>query len=222
MSLQLNLRLTLNTTSLPGLEDGPMRLGSQDGLTTDRSPQEAAHVSLIPRQARAKGLLTSGTCGPRSFGTSNSYALQSSLVSKLHQRLPLTGGILWHLIWSQRTTPQQRLIYHLRALEPHTVDKGCSGWLTPTVQDSNGRTYHNQRDGSIRLSMLGQTRVAWPTPRASREGREKIDVMLKGVRASGAPVPVGLASAVQLAVWNTPTVNDSKNNGSALRCAEKR
>jgi hypothetical protein len=29
-------------------------------------------------------------------------------------------------------------------------------WPTPTVQDSNGRTHHNQRDGSKTLSLLGQ------------------------------------------------------------------
>lgn len=34
-----------------------------------------------------------------------------------------------------------------------------SGWATPTVQDSNGRDRHNQRDGSVVLSLLGQARL---------------------------------------------------------------
>lgn len=29
-------------------------------------------------------------------------------------------------------------------------------WPTPTAQDANGRDRHNQRDGSVRLSLLGQ------------------------------------------------------------------
>lgn len=38
-------------------------------------------------------------------------------------------------------------------------------WATPTVQDANGRDRHNQRDGSVRLSLLGQVRM-----RPGREG----------------------------------------------------
>lgn len=34
------------------------------------------------------------------------------------------------------------------------------GWQTPTVQDSNGRDRHNQKDGSVILSLLGQSRLA--------------------------------------------------------------
>jgi hypothetical protein len=33
-------------------------------------------------------------------------------------------------------------------------------WQTPTVQDSNGRTHHNQRDGGVILSLLGQSALS--------------------------------------------------------------
>ncbi len=39
-------------------------------------------------------------------------------------------------------------------------------WQTPTVQDANGMDRHNQRDGTVRQSLLGQARV-WPTATAT-------------------------------------------------------
>jgi hypothetical protein len=36
-------------------------------------------------------------------------------------------------------------------------------WQTPTVQDARGRDRHNQKDGSVILSLLGQARLL-PTP----------------------------------------------------------
>jgi len=36
-------------------------------------------------------------------------------------------------------------------------------WPTPTAQDANGRTHHNQTNGTKTLSLLGQVRI-WPTP----------------------------------------------------------
>lgn len=49
---------------------------------------------------------------------------------------------------------------------PLTSASGSGFWPTPTVQDANGRDRHNQRDGSVTLSLLGQARM-WPTPTAS-------------------------------------------------------
>jgi len=40
---------------------------------------------------------------------------------------------------------------------------GSGSWQTPTKQDGCGRTYHNQKDGSKRPSLLGQV-IQWPTP----------------------------------------------------------
>jgi len=185
MSYQMTLNLTSSATSLQVSAAGPVRSSSLVGQKTSPSGQEVSHANLSARQARGQGLLTSGTYGHRSFGSSASVALQSSLVSRLVQRLPLSGGISWHLIWKTRTTPRLRQICLLRASGLHTGETGCSGWGTPTVQDGNGRDRHNQRDGSIRLSLLGQAR------------------------------------ATQLAAWTTPTVNDSKNNGSPSQMSRK-
>ena len=166
MSLQLNLNLTIRSTSLQGSEFGLMPSYKQAGQMTDQSLPDLVHAS--PGQAQEKGLITKTTeiYGGQCFGTSNSFALQQSLVSKLHQAMDCDGGILWRLTWKQRTTPQLRLIYQLRALGYRISDKDCFGWQTPTVQDGNARTHHNQKDGSQRLSLLGQARTShWPTPK---------------------------------------------------------
>jgi hypothetical protein len=46
-----------------------------------------------------------------------------------------------------------------------TLGVAVKMWQTPTVQDANGRTHHNQRDGSKRASLLGQITM-WPPPAA--------------------------------------------------------
>ena len=185
MSYQMTLNLTSSATSLQVSAAGPLLSSSQVGQKIDQSGQEASPAFLSARQAKEQGLLTSGTYGQRSFGSSASVNLQSSLASRLVQRLPLSGGISWHLIWKTRTTPRLRQICLLRASGLHIDEIDCSGWGTPTVQDGNGRDRHNQRDGSIRLSLLGQARAAEP------------------------------------ATWTTPTVNDSKNNGSPSQMLRK-
>lgn len=167
MSYQLTLSLTASAISSQALAAGPLLSSSQDGQKTSLSGQGVFPATLSARQAREQGLMTSGTYGQLSFGSSSSVALQSSLASKLVQSLPLSGGISWHLTWRARTTPRLRQICQLRASGLRIGEIGCSGWGTPTVQDGNGRDRHNQRDGSIRLSLLGQARAMWSTPVAS-------------------------------------------------------
>ena len=203
MSLQMTLDLTLSAISLPESAAGQERLDSQDGPTINPYSVDLLHASLSPRQAREQGLLTSGTYGPRSFGTSSSVALASCLASKSHQQMPCGGGMLWRLTWKTRTTPALRSICALRASALTTSGSDCTGWQTPTVQDSNGRDRHNQRDGSIKLSLLGESRIAaWPTPKAQNANSP-------GIHGNGGQDLQTIAS------WSTPTVNDAKNNGSA-------
>lgn len=79
-------------------------------------------------------------------------------------------------------------------------------WPTPTAQDANGRDRHNQRDGSVTLSLLGQAR-AWPTPRAT-DGTHGGRVTSRKSREGG-----NLVEAMSAEIFPTPTVNDAKNNG---------
>jgi hypothetical protein len=80
---------------------------------------------------------------------------------------------------------------------------GDATWQTPTAQDANGRTHHNQRDGSKRASLLGQ--VVWPTPtKSDGEGGPGVSEKRKG--------GLNLRTAVRES-FPTPTVQDASNNG---------
>jgi hypothetical protein len=46
-----------------------------------------------------------------------------------------------------------------------SLDRFVRLWPTPTVQDAHGRDRHNQKNGGVILSLLGQARQ-WPTPTA--------------------------------------------------------
>ena len=82
-----------------------MPSNSPDGLITNPAGPEVAHVNLTPRQAKEKGLLTSGTYGPRSFTLSKLENLSQSLANKLKQRLTTAGLISLKMTCKELTTP---------------------------------------------------------------------------------------------------------------------
>jgi hypothetical protein len=111
---------------------------------------------------------------------------------------------------------------------------GDETWQTPTAQDANGRTHHNQRDGSKRASLLGQVAM-WPTVRSSdgeRGGRRDLIQAVRGnpnshykmwptPKASAAGPDfaklersaTGISLATAVAMFPTPTAQDASNNG---------
>ena len=105
----------LNATSSPGSESGPMRSGLPDGKTSGRSGPDPAHANLSPRQARAAGLMTSGTYGPPGTGSSSSADLQSSLASRLQAALQKRGSTMYRLTWKVWAMPSGRLLSRLAA-----------------------------------------------------------------------------------------------------------
>jgi len=130
---------TPNAISSPASASGAAPCEVQDGQTTGPSGQAPAPASLSARQAKALGLMTSGICGPHGTTSLSSAALQSSLESRLQARMPLSGGILFKLIWKQRVTPQGRRICALRASVPRTSDSDCGGWPTTGAGDEKWR-----------------------------------------------------------------------------------
>ena len=124
-----------NATSSLELECGHTHCAKQDGPTTDRCGQEAVLVSLSARQAKERGLLMSGTYGPRSTISSASAALQSALVSRLQAKTALLGSTLYKLTWKVRTTPSGRLIHAVRASVLRISDKDYTGYPTPSARD---------------------------------------------------------------------------------------
>ncbi len=202
MSLQMTLNLIHSATSLPESVSGATPCGKQGGPTTGRSGQEAHHANLSARQAKERGLLTSGTCGRRSFGSLASQNLASSLANKLAVRTGLLGSTLYKLTWKQRVTPLGRSIYALRASVPRTGGSGFTSWPTPTgpaphdSENTAGRA-RPRKGWSVDLPIAASF-AHWPTPKANDYTGGKIPPNREG----GA----GLQTA---ASWATPAAADS-------------
>jgi hypothetical protein len=120
-----------SATSLPGSASGATPSDKQVGQTTGLSGPDPAHANLSARQAKEKGLMTSGTHGPPSTGSSASVDLTESLVSRLRAELENRGSTLYRLTWKQRTTPAGRLHFRLAASVRRTNDSDFIGWPSP-------------------------------------------------------------------------------------------
>lgn len=161
---------TPSTTSSPASVSGATPCARLDGPTTGLCGRAVALASLSPRQARAAGLLTSGTYGPPGSGSSASAALTSSLESRLRARTAGLGSTLFRLTWKVWTTPAGRSIPALRASALRTSGSGSTGWPTATRQDgaSSGAYGYN---GQNFMTLTDAARMAqWSTPRANKRG----------------------------------------------------
>ena len=145
ISSQQNSQSTPNATSLQASEGGALPSSSQDGQRTNLSGPDPALANLSARRAKELGLLTSGTCGPRSITSSAASAhLQSCLASRLRARLPLPGATLYEMTWSLRDTPLGLRICALRASADHTSDSDCGGWPTPSANEDAAGSLNGQ------------------------------------------------------------------------------
>lgn len=193
MSRQMTLPDMINATSSPGSAFGASPCGKPDGQTTARSGPAPARASLSARQAKAAGLMTSGTYGPRFSGSSSSAALQSSLESRLRERTARLGSTLYRLTWKEQVTPSGRSFPLLRATAPRTSVTERIGWPTPTTRD--------HKDGAECLnvplnSLLGREvwLAGWNTARAT-------DGSNGGPNQAGGSLPADAA----LSGWPTPS-----------------
>lgn len=124
-----------NAISSQESECGRTPCVAQDGLMISPCGPAPALASLSARQAKALGLLTSGTYGPRSSISLASAALALSLVSRFQARTASVGSTLYKLTWKTRDTPARRQIYALRASALRTSDSDCTGWPTPNASN---------------------------------------------------------------------------------------
>lgn len=176
---------------------------AQDGRMTVPYGQVPVPASLSARQAKEKGLLTSGTCGPRSSISSASAGLSQSLASRLRAVTALHGSTLYRLTWKERVTPAGRWMPALRASARRISDNGSTGWPTPTGNSYTGAGSRN-REGGLNL----QTAVelsGWPTPR-SAETRDST-----GNPSRAFDRKSRLEDMVFLAGWATPSARDWKD-----------
>lgn len=152
---------------LPGIPSAIFSRASGDGATpcaalagqmSALSGLAPAHVNLSARQARERGLLTSGTFGRPSIISSASAALTQFLASRLRARTVLFGSTLYTLIWRERVTPSGRSIPALRASARRISDSDCTGWLTPSARDwkDTPGMARTRKDGRTRLDQLSR------------------------------------------------------------------
>lgn len=187
--------------SLQGLVFGHMPCAVWAGKTAGRSGQVPAHASLSARQAKEKGLLTSGTYGPPCIGWSGSVALSLSLASNLQVLTQMTGSTLYRLTWKPWVMPSGRVRFRLRASVPRTSGTELVGWPTPTA-NAWKHPSNAGRQGGLNLQTAAQL-SGWTTPSAS-DSRRGGRGITEGMSGSS------LAQQVKMAGWPTPTASDHK------------
>ncbi len=168
--------VTPSATSSRELVSGVTHSDLLDGPTTAPFGPARAPVNLSPRQAKAMGLLTSGTFGRLGTGSLSSAALTQFLASKLQQHLATDGLILSALIWKRVITPSGFRKYALRRLVRHTkAENETTLWPTPISNDSTGSTHCYQQGN--------RSKIALKLPGAARAHAH-------GLAANGRPVPM--------------------------------
>jgi hypothetical protein len=142
---------------------GLMPCALRDGPTIDRSGQDHAPVNLSPRQAKEKGLLTSGTYGRRGSISLSSADLQRFLASRLEVVTACLGSTLFKLTWKDWVTPAGRPLRLLRATGRRTKDTGFTSW--PTTRASDGANPPMGKDRTDSLPSEVKL-LPWATPAA--------------------------------------------------------
>lgn len=154
---QSTSRGTCSATSSPESACGAMHCVEQVGTTADLFGPHPAHANLSARQAKEMGLMTSGTFGHISIGSSVSVALQRSLENRLRTRMRTLGSTSYKLTWKLWITPSGPFRFRLRASALPTSESGLTGWPTPTARDWKDGT---SASSNVELNnLLG--RVVW-------------------------------------------------------------
>ena len=183
---------TRSAISLQVLESGPTPFGSQAGQMIDLFGRVPVRANLSARQAKALGLMTSGTSGPPSIISLESDALQQSLESKLRAKMQTLGSTLYALTWKPWVTASGRSRSRLRASVRRTSVTGFTGWPTPAANE------YEPKD----LQRLEQRRKEC----AERTGN-----------GNGFGLTLGQAVPMALTGWPTPQTSDSTGGGQAKR-----
>jgi hypothetical protein len=188
-----------------------MRYVKQDGEIGSSGPDRAL-ANLSARQAKASGLMTSGTYGLPGSISSRSRALQSFLASRLQARTDVLGSTLYRLTWKESTTPAGRPIPLLRASVLRKSGNGFTlrGWTTPSFSD-NLRGGSGITDGMTGQSLVQQVQMAgWTTPSArDHKDSEGMSVMATDGRVRLDQTP----RQAQLCGWPTTTSTDAERRG---------
>lgn len=191
---------SLSTISLPELESGPTPCDALGGLTLAEFGRVLAPANLSATQAKAMGLLMSGTSGPSGSNSLRSANLQQFLANRLRARTASSGSTLFTLTWKQRATPSGLRICALRASVRRTFVNGCGSWPTPMAGTpaQNGNNAAGNNDSSRRTVEL----AGWPTAAA----RDWKGATLERWGENARP----LNEVAVLASWQTPLSSDGQ------------
>lgn len=208
----MTLSDSISAISSPGSGDGRLPCVAQDGPTVALHGQHHAPANLSARQAKALGLLTSGTYGPPHIGLSASAALSWSLASNLAALTRTTGSTLYKLTWKPWAMPSGRLRFRLRASAHRTSETVLTGWPTPTA--SNTKNAYQDAEKVIARKLAGRQSnlqdiaclAGWPTPTTIDNNQ----VAGQGAAANAPKRGTTLGGAVRLAAWPTPTATDGR------------
>lgn len=163
---------TPNATFSPESGAGATLSGLPVGPTPAPCGPDPVLASLSPRQAKEKGLLTSGIYGLRSSISCRSALLAFYLGNRLRQRMASGGSTLFALTWKARVTPLGLRISALRASGLRTSGSGCTSWPTTAARDYRSESatdeYNKKRWGHSRGKPLSAvvTLVSWISPQA--------------------------------------------------------
>lgn len=213
MSPPMTYEDLLKSISLQGLVFGHMPCAVWAGWTPALSGQVPAHASLSARQAKEKGLLTSGTYGPPCIGWSGSADLSLSLANNLQVLTLTTGSTLYKLTWKVWDMPSGRVRFRLRASVRRTSATELTGWPTPTA-NAWKHPGNQGRLGGLNLQSTAAF-AGWTTPSAS-DSRRGGSGITEGMSGSS------LAQLVKMAGWPTPTASDHKGGVSGRQSAQRK
>lgn len=161
--------------------------------------------------AATNGLPTSGTYGRKCGDCSGTEDLQFSLGNKLHQRMGVSGSLLFALRWKYWVTPLGPPICALRAAGHRTSGKDFGSWPSPKVSDFKGadcaraENRTGNRHAGDDLSTVALT--SWATP-ATRDYRFA-NLKPYQERGGGKKGEQLNNQAVHLASWPTPITGDA-------------
>ena len=210
---------TPNATSSQGLGCGATPCAEADGQTTCQYGQDHAPANLSARQAKERGLLTSGTFGPHGSISSASADLALSLVNRLKRRLATDGSTLFNLTWKEKATPAGRSVFRLAVSVRRTSGNDCglsekTHWPTPrTIDGSKGSRSEQgiqnelKRKGHLDELPSLAALASWPTPKAH-------DGEFGTPMTSGRPIEKSthLATIAKISGWPTPMARDTRHH----------
>ncbi len=200
MSGQTMCEAIPNVTSSPGLADGAMPFGSQDGLTTDLFGQEVVHASRSASRGNGKALPTIDTSGLSGDLLFKTISLELSLENRLRARL--TGSGLCEVTWAPWATLSQRVLLRPRARVRTISETDMGLWPTARANKWGPPNSHGN------TAMFQVSPWATPAARDYRSDRsQKSSEEMYG--SKGRPLP---RQALE-ATWPTPKSSQTHGNG---------